>query len=217
MSGVLRPSVSVGNTYRVPERARIQAWWWAAWLPRASRCRSEQTMTPFAIRRVTPTPEAEQLIERLVQRHGPVAFVQFGDCKEGGVTACLTRAELLPSDDDVKIGEIAGAPFYVNARRSTSVPGAPHVCVEVAPGAAEACPSTGSTSSISSSAPPKRPPRSPGLNLVSGAAVGQRAASDPWRRSCPPGVPPGRAGPRSGGRSRARPSDSRPPRVARST
>jgi uncharacterized protein (DUF779 family) len=72
---------------------------------------SEQTMTALAIRRVTPTPEAEQLIERLVERHGPVAFFQFGGCK--GVTACLTLAEL-----------------YARAGRPTCV-------LDVEPGAAE--------------------------------------------------------------------------------
>lgn len=103
---------------------------------------SEQTMTAFAIRRVTSTPEAEQLIERLVERHGPVAFFQFGGCKEGGVTACLTRAELLPSDEDVKIGEVAGAPFYVNAELYARA-GRPMCVLDVAPGAAEGLPLDG--------------------------------------------------------------------------
>ena len=99
-------------------------------------------MTPLAIRRVTPTPEAEQLIERLVERHGPVAFFQFGGCKEGGVTACLTRAELLPSDEDVKIGEVAGAPFYVNAELYARA-GRPACVLDMAPGAAEGLPLDG--------------------------------------------------------------------------
>lgn len=92
-------------------------------------------MTRFAIRRVRATPEAVELIERLVERHGPVAFFQFGGCDEGGATTCLTRAELLPSDDEIKIGEIAGAPFYVNADRY-AVAGRPTCVVDVAPGAA---------------------------------------------------------------------------------
>jgi uncharacterized protein len=103
---------------------------------------SEQTMTAFAIRRVTPTPEAEELIERLVERHGPVAFFQFGGCKEGGVTACLTRAELLPSDEDVKIGEVAGCPFYVNAELYARA-GRPTCLLAVEPGAAEGLPLEG--------------------------------------------------------------------------
>jgi hypothetical protein len=103
---------------------------------------SEQTMTAFAIRRVTPTPEAEELIERLVERHGPVAFFQSGGCKEGGVTACLTRAELLLSDEDVKIGEVGGCPFYVNAELYVRA-GRPTCLLDVEPGAAEGLPLEG--------------------------------------------------------------------------
>ena len=72
-------------------------------------------MPRFAIRRVRATPEAIGLVERLVEIHGPVAFVQLGECEDGAAATCLTRGELLPNDDDLKLGEIGGAPFYVNA------------------------------------------------------------------------------------------------------
>lgn|SRR5690349_855390 len=99
-------------------------------------------MTSFAIRRVTPTPEAQKLIEHLVERHGPVAFFQFGGCREGGVTACLTRAELLPSDEDIKIGEVAGAPFYVNSALYSRA-GRPTCVLDIAPGAIQRLPLEG--------------------------------------------------------------------------
>jgi uncharacterized protein (DUF779 family) len=35
-------------------------------------------MTRFAIQRVTATPTALELIERLTDRHGPVCFLQSG-------------------------------------------------------------------------------------------------------------------------------------------
>jgi len=92
-------------------------------------------VTRFAIRRVSASPEAVELIGRLVELHGPVAFFQFGGCEEGASATCLTRAELLPTDDDVKIGEIAGAPFYVNAQLYARS-GRPACVVDVAPGAA---------------------------------------------------------------------------------
>ena len=56
-----------------------------------------------------------ELIEQLTEKHGPVAFFQSGECSDGAAAICLTRAELLPSDDDVKLGEVGGAPFYVEA------------------------------------------------------------------------------------------------------
>jgi hypothetical protein len=92
-------------------------------------------MAPFAIRRVRATPAAIELIERLAEMHGPLAFFQFGECEEGAAATCLTRAELLPGDDDVKIGEIAGAPFYVNSELYERS-GHPTCVVDVAPGAA---------------------------------------------------------------------------------
>ena len=83
-------------------------------------------MPRFAIRRVRATPEAIGLIERLVEIHGPVAFVQLGECEDSAAATCLTRGELLPNDDDLKLGEIGGAPFYVNAH-VYGVPGVLHV------------------------------------------------------------------------------------------
>ena len=48
---------------------------------------------------------------------------------------CLTRGELLPSDDDLTLGEIGGAPFYVNAHVYERA-GRPACVVDVAPGPA---------------------------------------------------------------------------------
>jgi hypothetical protein len=92
-------------------------------------------MSRFAIRRVVATPEAAELVERLAEVHGPVAFVQLGECEDGAPATCLTRGEVLPNDDDVKLGEIAGAPFYVDAHLYERA-GRPTCVVDVAPGPA---------------------------------------------------------------------------------
>ncbi len=63
---------------------------------------------------VSATPAALEVIERLKEKHGPLAFYQSGGCCDGSAAICLTRGELLPSDDDLKLGAIAGAPFYVD-------------------------------------------------------------------------------------------------------
>jgi len=99
-------------------------------------------MTRFAIQRVRATPEALDLIERLAERHGPVAFFQSGESFEGAAARCLTRAELLPSDDDVKLGEIGGSPFYVDAELYRRA-GRPALIIDVAPGAAAGIPLEG--------------------------------------------------------------------------
>ena len=48
--------------------------------------------------KVKATPQALEVIERLKDKHGPLA-----------------RGELLPGDYDLKLGAIAGSPFYVDA------------------------------------------------------------------------------------------------------
>ena len=94
-------------------------------------------MTSFAIQRVRATPEALELIERLVEKHGPVAFFQTGGCCDGTATKCLTRAELLPSEDEIKVGEVGGAPVYVEIEEYRRW-GRPDFVIDVADGAAGA-------------------------------------------------------------------------------
>ena len=94
-------------------------------------------MNRFAIQRVRATPEALNLIDRLVEKHGPIAFLQTGGCCDGTATRCLTRAELLPSEDDIKLGEVGGAPVYVEAEEYRRW-GRPAFVIDVADGAAGA-------------------------------------------------------------------------------
>jgi hypothetical protein len=91
-------------------------------------------MTTFAIQRVTATPSALALIERLIEKHGPVAFLQSGACADWTPATCLTKAELLPNLGEVKLGEIGGCPFYVD-REAYERSGRPVLVVDVAEGA----------------------------------------------------------------------------------
>ncbi len=92
-------------------------------------------MTRFAIQRVRATPEALDLIGRLRERHGDVALFQTDGFGDGSTAMCLSRAELLPSPDDVKLGEIGGAPFYA-ARDQYEEWGEPTLLIDVDPGPA---------------------------------------------------------------------------------
>lgn len=89
----------------------------------------------FAIQRVSATPAALELIDRLAEKHGPVAFFQSGGCCDGTAAMCLTKGELLPSPSDVKLGEIGGAPFYVDSEQYERW-GRPVFLIDVADGAA---------------------------------------------------------------------------------
>ena len=91
----------------------------------------------FTAARVTGTPEAIELIERLRERHGPIAFFHTAAAgpHEGSEPLCLTRAELLPSPDDLRLGEVGGAPVYVDAAQYERL-GRPEFVIDVAEGAA---------------------------------------------------------------------------------
>jgi uncharacterized protein (DUF779 family) len=63
---------------------------------------------------ITATPEALELIAEIVADHGPVLFHQSSGCCDGSSPMCYPQNEFLISDYDVKMGEIGGAPFYIN-------------------------------------------------------------------------------------------------------
>jgi uncharacterized protein len=86
--------------------------------------------------RVEATPAALEVIHRLQAAHGPLMFFQSGGCCDGTSPLCLKQGELPLSPHDVSLGEIAGAPFYIDAAQYERW-GRPHVTVEVSPGAAE--------------------------------------------------------------------------------
>jgi uncharacterized protein (DUF779 family) len=87
------------------------------------------------IGKVAATPEALEVIERLGEKHGPLAFFQSGGCCDGSAAMCLTRGELLETDSDLKLGEIGGYPFYVD-REQYERWGEPEFVIDVAQGEA---------------------------------------------------------------------------------
>ena len=90
----------------------------------------------FAPGHVTATVEAIALIEDLKELHGPVAFFHPGGTCEGAEAVCLTRAELLPNPDDIRLGVVAGAPVYVDDRQYERW-GRPEIVIDVAEGPAK--------------------------------------------------------------------------------
>lgn len=84
---------------------------------------------------VTATPEALETIERLRAAHGPLAFHQSGGCCDGTAPMCLRADELPPGPGDVQLGEIGGAPFYIDGDQHRRW-GNPTFVIDVAAGAA---------------------------------------------------------------------------------
>jgi uncharacterized protein (DUF779 family) len=64
--------------------------------------------------RVTATPAALELIERLAKQHGEILFHQSGGCCDGSSPMCFPKGDFLVGPDDVRLGSIGGAPFYMS-------------------------------------------------------------------------------------------------------
>jgi propanol-preferring alcohol dehydrogenase len=85
---------------------------------------------------VGATPAALAMIRRLEATHGPLTFHQSGGCCDGSSAICLKEGELPPGPHDLQLGEIGGAPFYIDADQHRRW-GAPGFVIDVAPGAAD--------------------------------------------------------------------------------
>ena len=86
--------------------------------------------------RVSATPEALEVIERLAAEHGPLVFLQSGGCCDGSSPLCLRRGELLIGPNDVLLGEVGPASFYVD-RDQFERWGRPRFVIGVSPGAGD--------------------------------------------------------------------------------
>ena len=80
------------------------------------------------------TPAALEVIHRLEAAHGPLMFFQSGGCCDGTSPLCLKDGELPLSADDVRLGEIGGQPFYIDAQQYERW-GKPQFLIDVSPGA----------------------------------------------------------------------------------
>lgn len=67
------------------------------------------------VEQVLATPAAVELIDRLRAKHGAVLFHQSGGCCDGSSPMCYPANDFIVGDRDVRLGEIAGAPFYISA------------------------------------------------------------------------------------------------------
>ena len=71
-------------------------------------------MSQDEVSRVTVTPAAIELIEKLKAEHGQILFHLSGGCCDGSAPMCFPVAEFMVGSSDVKLGEIAGVPFYMS-------------------------------------------------------------------------------------------------------
>jgi uncharacterized protein (DUF779 family) len=64
--------------------------------------------------RVIATPSALDLLARIVDEHGPVLFHQSGGCCDGSSPMCYPQGDYIVGDNDVRLGTIGDAPFYIS-------------------------------------------------------------------------------------------------------
>ncbi len=69
---------------------------------------------PPLLDKVSATPDALKLIAELQAEYGPVMFHQSGGCCDGSSPMCYAQGDFLIGDQDVLLGEIGGAPFYIS-------------------------------------------------------------------------------------------------------
>jgi uncharacterized protein len=63
---------------------------------------------------VTRTAAAEDLMDRLAKKYGPLMFHQSGGCCDGSSPMCFPRGEFLVGDSDVLLGTLGATPFYMS-------------------------------------------------------------------------------------------------------
>lgn len=66
------------------------------------------------VERVVATEEALALIDLLQDRHGKIMFHQSGGCCDGSSPMCYEDGDLIIGNQDILLGEIGGAPFYMH-------------------------------------------------------------------------------------------------------
>jgi uncharacterized protein (DUF779 family) len=68
-------------------------------------------------RKVTATPAALELLERLRARHGDLIVHVSGGCCDGSSPMCLRAADLPAGPGDVQLGVLAGVPVVIDAEQ----------------------------------------------------------------------------------------------------
>ena len=65
-------------------------------------------------KRVIATDTTLELIEFLKKKHGPLMFHQSGGCCDGSSPMCYPDGELIIGEQDILLGHIGDAPFYMH-------------------------------------------------------------------------------------------------------
>jgi uncharacterized protein (DUF779 family) len=85
---------------------------------------------------VRATDAAVEAVRRLVRIHGELLFVLSAGCCDGSAPMCFAAGDFMVGDADVRVGEVAGCPVYVERRQLEAWPHA-EIVLDVEPGYAD--------------------------------------------------------------------------------
>ena len=87
----------------------------------------------MTVDRVSITIAAEEVVEKLRDRHGPLLFHQSGGCCDGSAPMCYPQTEFRTGGSDVLLGTVAGCPVYIG-RAQFEYWAHTHLTIDVVPG-----------------------------------------------------------------------------------
>jgi len=85
------------------------------------------------VARVSVTPAAATVLQKLEAAHGALVFHQSGGCCDGSSPMCYPRGEFRIGQRDVYLGSVAGTPFYIGEQQYEYWQHT-HLTVDVVPG-----------------------------------------------------------------------------------
>ncbi|MEQ1652635.1 MAG: DUF779 domain-containing protein [Hyphomicrobium sp.] len=94
---------------------------------------TETVRLPNTVSRVSATPAAVDLINKLMVMHGPLMFHQSGGCCDGSAPMCYPRKEFKVGAQDVFMGEIGEQPLYMGKSQFEYWQHT-HIIIDVVPG-----------------------------------------------------------------------------------
>ncbi len=88
----------------------------------------------MSTKRVDSTPKANELIDRLREKHGTeLIFHQSGGCCDGSAPMCFEVGDFMVGSRDVKVGEIHGCEFFMAPEQFEYMKGT-HLTIDVVEG-----------------------------------------------------------------------------------
>jgi uncharacterized protein (DUF779 family) len=79
-----------------------------------ARCSFIYNKIEMPVSRVLITPEADELLNVLKQKHGALMFHQSGGCCDGSQPMCFEKGDFILGQSDVCIGSISDCEFWMN-------------------------------------------------------------------------------------------------------